>query len=94
MSRYKSSKLKNLGPVHGFTIHTPDDRQLKDLHPQAIVSELNRLSDRIKRLEDRIKRASAAFFSDRSDRQTASGMLAILEEERVLAILEEERSKP
>ena len=52
------------------------------------------LTDRIKRLEDRIERASAAFFTDGSDRQAAGAMLAILEEERVLAILEEERSKP
>ena len=37
---------------------------------------------RIKRLEDRIHRASMAFFRDGSDGQVASGMLAILEEER------------
>jgi len=41
-----------LGPVHGFTINTPDNRNLKDLHPQFIVRELNRLQDRIKRLEE------------------------------------------
>ena len=52
MSRYKYTKLRNLGPVHGFLIHTPDDRTLKDLYPQFIVRELNRLNDRIKRLED------------------------------------------
>ena len=52
MSRYKSTKLRNLGPVHGFLIHTPDDRQLKDTHPQTIVIELNRMADRIKRLEE------------------------------------------
>ena len=52
MSRYKSTKLRNLGPVHGFLIHTPDDRQLKDTHPQTIVRELNRLNDHIKRLEE------------------------------------------
>ena len=37
---------------------------------------------RIKRLEDRIHRAASAFFRDGSDGQVASGMLAILEEER------------
>ena len=37
---------------------------------------------RINRLEDRIHRASMAFFRDGSDGQVASGMLAILEEER------------
>jgi tetrahydromethanopterin S-methyltransferase subunit B len=52
MSRYKSTKLSNLGPVHGFLIHTPDDRKLKDTHPQTIVRELNRMADRIKRLEE------------------------------------------
>ena len=51
MSRYRFSKHSNLDPVHGFTIHTPDNRNLKDLHPQIIVRELNRLNERIKRLE-------------------------------------------
>ena len=44
--------------------------------------ELNAANARIKRLEDRIERASKAFFTETSDRRTASGMLAILEEER------------
>ena len=52
MSRYKSTKLSNLGPVHGFLIHTPDDRKLKDVYPQFIVRELNRLADRINKLEE------------------------------------------
>ena len=52
MSRYESTKLRNLGPVDGFMIHTPDDRKLKDTHPQTIVRELNRMADRIKRLEE------------------------------------------
>ena len=39
-------------------------------------------ADRIKQLEDRIHRAAMAFFRDGSDGQVASGMLAILEEER------------
>ena len=51
MSRYKYTKLMKLGPVDGFMIHTPDDRKLKDTHPQTIVRELNRMADRIKRLE-------------------------------------------
>lgn len=50
MSRYKYTKLRNLGPVHGFLIRTPDDRTLKDLYPQFIVRELNRLNDRIAHL--------------------------------------------
>ena len=59
-----------LGPVDGFMIHTPDDRKLKDTHPQTIVRELNRLNDEIEekrkdivylatekaKLEERIKR--------------------------------------
>lgn len=52
MSRYKYTKLKNLGPVHGFLIRTPDDRTLKDLYPQFIVRELNRMADRINKLEE------------------------------------------
>ena len=52
MSRYKYTKLLKLGPVDGFMIHTPDDRKLKDTHPQTIVRELNRMADRIKRLEE------------------------------------------
>jgi SMC interacting uncharacterized protein involved in chromosome segregation len=39
-------------------------------------------AERIKQLEDRIHRAAMAFFRDGSDGQVASGMLAILEEER------------
>ena len=39
-------------------------------------------AERIKQLEDRIHRASMAFFEDVPDCQVASGMLAILEEER------------
>jgi len=52
MKRYKYTKLLKLGPVDGFMIHTPDDRKLKDTHPQTIVKELNRMADRIKRLEE------------------------------------------
>ncbi len=54
MSRYKYTKLSNLGPVHGFLIHTPDDRKLKDVNPQFIVRELNRLNDRINKLEEKL----------------------------------------
>ena len=54
MSRYKYTKLRNLGPVDGFMIHTPDDRKLKDVYPQFIVRELNRMADRIKRLEEQL----------------------------------------
>jgi len=51
-------------------------------HRDELLKENRELKDRIKRLEDRITRAATAFFRDGSDGQTASGMLAILEEER------------
>ena len=54
--------------------------------PQSYSAEtaalITQLKERIKRLEDRIHRAAMAFFRDGSDGQVASGMLAILEEER------------
>ena len=52
MKRYESEKLWSMGPVDGFIIHTPDDRELRDTHPQTIVKELNRMADRIKRMEE------------------------------------------
>ena len=52
MKRYESEKLWYMGPIDGFIIHTPDDRQLIDTHPQTIVRELNRMADRIKQLEE------------------------------------------
>ena len=54
-----------------------DSRELR-----AIALEVRKMEDRIKQLEYRIHRASMAFFRDGSDGQVASGMLAILEEER------------
>jgi hypothetical protein len=62
--------------------------QIVDAHVAYIrtISDLNQdkaeLLKRIKQLEDRIHRAASAFFRDGSDGQVASGMLAILEEER------------
>ena len=47
-----------------------------------IERELNESNERIKQLEDRIHRAAMAFFEDVPDDSVASGMLAILEEER------------
>ena len=66
MSRYKSTKLMNLGPLHGFIIHTPDDRNLKDLYPQVIVKELNRMADRINKLEEEndAMRADLILYND------------------------------
>ena len=73
MKRYKYTKLMKLGPVDGFMIHTPDDRKLKDVYPQTIVRELNRLNVEMdekrkdivylatekEKLEERIKRLEA-----------------------------------
>ena len=49
---------------------------------KLIEAQNDAANDRIKRLEDRIHRAAMAFFRDGSDGHVASGMLAILEEER------------
>ena len=49
---------------------------------RRLERQLNAANDRIKQLEDRIRRASIAFFEDVPDDSVASGMLAILEEER------------
>ena len=63
-----------------FLSEAPGCHQSREL--RAIAFEVRMMEDRIKRLEDRIHRASMAFFRDGSDGQVASGMLAILEEER------------
>ena len=59
---------------------SPDCNHPREL--RAIALEVRKREDRIKQLEDRIRRASIAFFEDGSDASVASGMLAILEEER------------
>ena len=64
----------------GALLICPTWEQLKEL--RAIALEVRKREDRIKQLEDRIHRASMAFFDDVPDCQVASGMLAILEEER------------
>jgi tetrahydromethanopterin S-methyltransferase subunit B len=51
VNRYKMTKLRTMGPVHGFLIQTPDGITIKDIYPQVIVRELNRLFNRINRLE-------------------------------------------
>ena len=63
-----------------FLAESPDCNHPREL--RAIALEVRKREDRIKQLEDRIHRASMAFFRDGSDGQVASGMLAILEEER------------
>ena len=63
-----------------FLAESPDCNHPREL--RAIALEVRKREDRIKQLEDRIRRASIAFFEDGSDASVASGMLAILEEER------------
>ena len=63
-----------------FLAESPDCNHPRAL--RAIALEVRKREDRIKQLEDRIHRASMAFFRDGSDGHVASGMLAILEEER------------
>ena len=46
------------------------------------MGERAKLMDRVKQLEDIIHRASCAFFSEGSDKETAVAMLTILEESR------------
>ena len=58
------------------------DAAWDDYINQQQEEEIQKLQDRIKQLEDRIHRAAMVFFHDGSDGQVASGMLAILEEER------------
>ena len=49
---------------------------------KLVKRELNAANQRIKRLEIIISRAKNRFFRDGSNGQVATGMLAILEEER------------
>ena len=58
------------------------DAAWDDYINQQQEEEIQKLQDRIKQLEDRIHRAAMAFFEDVPDASVASGMLAILEEER------------
>ena len=63
-------------------------RHIVDAHVAycTAIADLSRdkteLLERIKQLEDRIHRAGMAFFEDVPYDSVASGMLAILEEER------------
>jgi hypothetical protein len=49
---------------------------------QQLERELNASNDSNTKLEDIIHRASCAFFSEGSDKETAVAMLTILEEAR------------
>ena len=51
MKRYKIEQLRVSGPIYGFLIHTPSGKTMRDIYPNTIAKELNRLNNRIKRLE-------------------------------------------
>jgi hypothetical protein len=52
VKRYKTEKLRVSGPIYGFLIHTPSGKTMRDIYPNTIAKELNRLNNRIKRLEE------------------------------------------
>jgi hypothetical protein len=52
VKRYKIEQLRVSGPIYGFLIHTPSGKTMRDIYPNTIAKELNRLNNRIKRLEE------------------------------------------
>jgi hypothetical protein len=52
VKRYKIEQLRVSGPIYGFLIHTPSGKTMRDIYPNTICKELNRLNNRIKRLEE------------------------------------------
>jgi hypothetical protein len=56
VNRYKTEQLRVSGPVRGFLIHTPSGKTIRDLYPQTLVRELNRLYDHIQRIENAIRK--------------------------------------
>ena len=74
-----TNKMVSETPISDSTPHNVADLGMLC---RRLERELNAANERIKQLEDRIRRASIAFFEDVPDGQVASGMLAILEEER------------
>jgi hypothetical protein len=52
VKRYKTEQLRVSGPIRGFLIHTPSGKKMRDIYPNTIVKELNRMAKRIKRLEE------------------------------------------
>ena len=66
MKRYKIERLKVSGPIYGFLIHTPRGKTMRDIYPNTIAKELNRLNNRIKRLEEAGNRAiENSYYPDR-----------------------------
>jgi hypothetical protein len=66
VKRYKIERLKVSGPIYGFLIHTPRGKTMRDIYPNTIAKELNRLNNRIKRLEEAGNRAiENSYYPDR-----------------------------
>jgi len=68
VKRYTHIVLRRMPPLNGFIIHTPDDRGLRDTHPQGIVRELNRMADRITKLEEENNSMRADLLLWREDK--------------------------
>ena len=61
MKRYKTEQLRVSGPIRGFLIHTPSGKTMRDIYPNTIVKELNRMAKRIKRLEEALEGTIKCF---------------------------------
>ena len=66
MKRYKTEQLRVSGPIRGFLIHTPSGKTMRDIYPNTIVKELNRMAKRIKRLEEALE-GTVKCFVDLAD---------------------------
>ena len=64
MKRYKTEQLRVSGPIRGFLIHTPSGKKMRDIYPNTIVKELNRMAKRIKRLEEAVEAYRTAYTPD------------------------------
>jgi hypothetical protein len=56
VKRYKTEQLRVSGPIRGFLIHTPGGKTMRDLYPQTLTREFNRLNDHIQRIENAIRK--------------------------------------
>jgi len=82
LDEWKQSALEIEREWDANAVATMLGAKLGESQRKVIQREVPKLVARIKQLEDRIHRAAMAFFEDVPDASVASGMLAILEEER------------
>jgi hypothetical protein len=68
VKRYKIERLKVSGPIYGFLIHTPRGKTMRDIYPNTIAKELNRLNNRIKRLEEALESIREYWNRDNNNR--------------------------